>query len=136
MDEVDKVRDDLREQKDLGTAATCAHANVWICLIVLTRRIAADELDNALSTPMGDNLIDDDELEAELQALEDEDIDAKLAGLDNVPAAPTKGLCYSFWFLSHARVVDAVALQWRRPKWMRQRRRRLRRTQNWPLLSE
>jgi hypothetical protein len=39
-------------------------------------------LDAALSTPMSDNLIDEDELEAELAALEEEDIDAQLAGLD------------------------------------------------------
>lgn len=65
VDEVDRVRDDLEEQKAL-----------------------AQELDSALSSPMGNDGIDDDELEAELAALEEEDIDKQLAGLDSLPAAP------------------------------------------------
>ncbi len=50
----------------------------------------AEELSNAISQPMGSNLFDDDELEAELQALEDEDIDQKLAKLDGLPAVPAR----------------------------------------------
>lgn len=76
---------------------------------------AADELDNALSTPMGDNMIDDDELEAELQALEDEDIDAKLAGLDSLPAAPAKGAQFSRRAARRSR-VSAVAASAGAPK--------------------
>ncbi len=50
----------------------------------------AEELSNAISQPMGSNLFDDDELEAELQALEDEDIDQKLAKLDGLPPVPAR----------------------------------------------
>jgi len=50
----------------------------------------AEELSNAIATPMGSNLFDDDELEAELQALEDEDIDQKLAKLDGLPQVPER----------------------------------------------
>jgi charged multivesicular body protein 4 len=50
----------------------------------------AEELSNAIATPMGSNLFDEDELEAELQALEDEDIDQKLAKLDGLPQVPER----------------------------------------------
>lgn len=60
----------------------------------------AEELSNAIATPMGSNLFDDDELEAELQALEDEDIDQKLAKLDGLPQVPER---------QHAKPAPAVA---------------------------
>jgi charged multivesicular body protein 4 len=49
----------------------------------------AEELSNAIAQPMGNALFDDDELEAELKALEDEDIDQKLAKLD-LPQVPDR----------------------------------------------
>lgn len=49
----------------------------------------AEELSNAIAQPMGSTLFDDDELEAELKALEDEDIDQKLAKLD-LPQVPDR----------------------------------------------
>merc|ERR1711916_400329 len=67
VDDVDQTMDDVRDQMDI-----------------------ADELSTAISTPMGSDLFDDDELEAELQALEDEDLDAKLANLDGLPAVPPR----------------------------------------------
>merc|ERR1711991_1020010 len=50
----------------------------------------AEELSTAISTPMGNDMFDDDELEAELAALEDEDIDQKLAKLDGLPPVPDR----------------------------------------------
>jgi charged multivesicular body protein 4 len=50
----------------------------------------AEELSVAISTPMGNSMFDDDELEAELAALEDEDIDQKLAELDGLPPVPQR----------------------------------------------
>ncbi len=49
VDDVDQTMDDVRDQMDM-----------------------AEELSNAISQPMGSALFDDDELEAELQALEGE----------------------------------------------------------------
>ena len=67
VEDVDQTMDDVRDQMDI-----------------------ADEISTAISTPMGNDLFDDDEREAELAALEDEDIDQQLAQLDGLPAVPSR----------------------------------------------
>ncbi|KAI8802452.1 Snf7-domain-containing protein [Cladochytrium replicatum] len=71
IDKVDQTMDDIREQMDL-----------------------ANELSTAISQPigaLGDPMMDDDELLAELEELEQEELDAKLLDIpfvDTLPDAP------------------------------------------------
>eukprot|EP01113_Clastostelium_recurvatum_P035331 TRINITY_DN490_c0_g1_i2.p1 TRINITY_DN490_c0_g1~~TRINITY_DN490_c0_g1_i2.p1 ORF type:complete len:213 (+),score=61.83 TRINITY_DN490_c0_g1_i2:230-868(+) len=66
VDQVDDIMDEITEQMTI-----------------------AEELNTAISQPLGNDLIDEDELEAELDALEQENLDSQLLPLDNV-ATPSK----------------------------------------------
>jgi len=71
-EQVDDTMEDIREQMDL-----------------------ANELNEAISQPLGGEIIDEDELEAELDALEQENVDEQLLGLEaarlptKLPSAPS-----------------------------------------------
>ncbi|KJE92915.1 hypothetical protein CAOG_03797 [Capsaspora owczarzaki ATCC 30864] len=62
IDRVDAIMDDVREQMDL-----------------------ASEVAGVISEPLGNNDIDEDELNAQLEELEQEELDAKLLDVQNVP---------------------------------------------------
>jgi charged multivesicular body protein 4 len=63
VDKVDTVMDTVREQMDLS-----------------------NEISEAISNPVGmGQIVDEDELEAELEALEQEELDDRLKGADHVP---------------------------------------------------
>lgn len=63
VDKVDATMDQIREQMDL-----------------------TNEISDAISNPVGMGaMVDEDELEAELEALEQEELDSRLQGADHVP---------------------------------------------------
>lgn len=63
VEKVDQTMDSIREQMDL-----------------------TNEISDAISNPVGmGNMVDEDELKAELEALEQEELDDRLAGADRVP---------------------------------------------------
>lgn len=63
VDKVDATMDSIREQMDL-----------------------TNEISDAISNPVGMNtILDEDDLQAELDALEQEELDSRLAGADHVP---------------------------------------------------
>jgi len=71
VDDVHEMMDDIQEQQEL-----------------------ADEISNAISQQMGYQDIDEEDLEAELEALEQEDLDEQLldvgpAPVDNLPSVPS-----------------------------------------------
>jgi len=68
VDKVDQTMDSIREQMDL-----------------------TNEISDAISNPVGmGNQVDEDELKAELEALEQEELDDRLAGAERAPVhAPT-----------------------------------------------
>ncbi|KAJ1502977.1 ESCRT-III subunit protein snf7 [Coelomomyces lativittatus] len=74
IEKVDTTMDEIRDQMDL-----------------------ANEISDAISQPVGLGLdLDEDELNAELDILEQEELDTKLLGLENVPInapnVPTKAI--------------------------------------------
>lgn len=44
-----------------------------------------NEISEAISNPTGMNVLDEEDLQAELDALEQEELDSRLAGADHVP---------------------------------------------------
>jgi len=74
IDNVDETMDEIREQMDI-----------------------ANEINDAISQPLGGEVFDDDDLLAQLDELEQENLDETLLGLDgtktpsvSLPSAPTK----------------------------------------------
>eukprot|EP00127_Corallochytrium_limacisporum_P006399 Clim_evm7s226 gene=Clim_evmTU7s226 len=65
IDKVDDTMDDIREQMDL-----------------------ANEISNAIAQPLGNDLLDDDELEAELEELQEETLDEELLATEPMTALP------------------------------------------------
>jgi charged multivesicular body protein 4 len=74
IDQVDDIMDDIREQMDI-----------------------ANEINDAISQPLGGEVLDEDELLGELESLEQESLDEQLLGLGaakeplaKLPSAPQK----------------------------------------------
>jgi hypothetical protein len=74
IDKVDDTMEEIREQMDL-----------------------AEEINNAIASPLGADTVDEDDLLAELDQLEQENLDEQLLGTKvsvptmSLPSAPTKG---------------------------------------------